>query len=82
MTKDLPEENKVDDQGTEQSEAIEILRSVRDEAFDGNNSSLATALGRSDKQVEGWFDGTETIDDDVIMKARGLAKERNVGAGG
>lgn len=79
MTKDLPTENKVDDQGAGQSDAVEVLRSVRDGAFAGNNASLATALGRSQEQVEGWFNGTETIDDDVVMKARGIAKERNVG---
>ncbi len=78
MTKNLPVENKVDDQGAGQSDAVEVLRLVRDEAFAGNNASLATALGRSEEQVEGWFNGTETIDDDVIMKARGIAQERNV----
>lgn len=79
MTKDLPTENKVDDQGAGQSDAVEVLRLVRDGAFAGNNASLATALGRSEEQVEGWFNGTETIDDDVVMKARGIAQERNVG---
>lgn len=79
MTKDLPKENKVDDQGTGQSDAVDVLQRVRDGAFDGNNASLATALGRSEEQVEGWFNGTETVDDDVVMKARGIAMERNVG---
>lgn len=81
MTKDLPKENKVDDQGTGQSDAVDLLRSVRDEAFDGNNASLATALGRSEEQVEGWFNGSGTVDDDVVMKARGIAKERAVELG-
>jgi hypothetical protein len=72
------QENVVDDQGTTQDEARSILETLRDQAFASSNEQLATALGRSVEQVEGWLDGTEEIDDDAIMKARGITNNRDV----
>jgi hypothetical protein len=71
-------DNVVDDRGTSQQEAVSILRNLRDHGFASSNEQLATALGRSAQQVEGWLDGAEEIDDDVVMKARGIAQQRNV----
>ena len=70
--------NIVDDQGTTQDQARSLLQNLRDEGFDSSNEQLAIALGRSEEQVEGWLNGTEEIDDDVIMKARGIATNREV----
>lgn len=74
-------DQQVDDQGTTQEEAKRMLTTLRDRGFDGDNEQLATALGRSGEQVRGWLDGTETIDDDVVMKARGIALNRGVEVG-
>jgi len=71
-------DNVVDDRGTTQEEAVSILRNLRDHGFASSNEQLAVALGRSSQQVEGWLDGSEEIDDDVVMKARGIAQQRNV----
>jgi hypothetical protein len=71
-------EQKVDDKGTDQEEAKRMLTALRDRGFEGDNGQFAVALGRSVEQVQGWLDGTETIDDDVVMKARGIALNRNV----
>lgn len=69
---------QVDDKGTNQAEAVEMLKSLRDDAFEGSDEKLAVALGRPVEEVESWFDGTALIDDDVAMKMRGIAKERGV----
>ena len=74
-------EQQVDDKGTDQEEAKRMLTALRDRGFEGDNEKLATALGRSIEQVQGWLDGTETIDDDVVMKARGIALNRGIGVG-
>ena len=74
-------DQQVDDKGTDQEEARRMLTALRDRGFDADNEKLATALGRSIEQVEGWLDGTETIDDDVVMKARGIALNRGIGVG-
>lgn len=74
-------DQQVDDKGTDQEEAKRMLVALRDRGFEGDNEKFATALGRSIEQVQGWLDGTETIDDDVVMKAKGIALNRGVGLG-
>ena len=71
-------EQQVDDKGTDQDEAQRILTTVRDQGFDGDNGKFAVALGRSEEQVQAIINGAETIDDDVVMKARGIALNRGI----
>jgi len=66
----------VDDHGTDQFEAANILKQVRDAAFDSSDEKLALALGRPTEEIEEWTNGSGLIDGDVVMKARGLALER------
>jgi plasmid maintenance system antidote protein VapI len=68
----------VDDRGTNQSEAENILRDLRDRAFDSSDEKLALALGRPTEEIESLIGGEEVIDDDLVMKARGIAEERGV----
>ncbi|MDQ5846453.1 MAG: hypothetical protein M3539_14270 [Acidobacteriota bacterium] len=70
--------NAVDDQGTSENEGREMLRRLRDAGFDGSDEKLALALGRPVEEVQGWMGGAEPVDDDVVMKARGIAKERGI----
>ncbi len=71
-------DQQVDDKGTDQVEAQRMLTTLRDQGFEGNNEKFAVALGRSEEQVEGMISGAETIDDDVVMKARGIALNRGI----
>ena len=71
-------DQKVDDKGTDQEEAKSILTTLRDQGFDADNEKLAVALGRTNEQVEAMISGAETIDDDVVMKARGIAIHRGI----
>ena len=68
----------VDDRGTLQDEAAKILRNLRDRAFEASDERLALALGRPPEEIAAWNAGTEVIDDDVVMKARGIAMHRGV----
>jgi len=72
------DDQQVDDKGTDQEQARQILTALRDRGFDGDNAKLATALGRSSEQIEVLLNGAETIDDDVVMKARGIALNRGI----
>ena len=72
------ETDALDDQGTSQEEAAEILQILRDEAFESSDEKLALALGRTPEEVKDWFNGNEPIDGDVLLKARALAMERGV----
>lgn len=71
-------DQEVDDKGTDQEEAKIILTKLRDQGFDADNAKLAVVLGRSVEQVEAMISGAETIDDDVVMKARGIAINRGI----
>ena len=71
-------EGVVDDRGTGQAEAAQILRNLRDRGFESSDEKLAIALGRPLEEVAAWNSGQELIDDDVVMKARGIALHRGV----
>jgi hypothetical protein len=71
-------DQEVDDKGTNQEDAQHMLEALRDEGFDSDNEKLAKALGRTIEQVDGMIKGAETIDDDVVMKARGIALNRGI----
>jgi hypothetical protein len=71
-------EGAVDDRGTSQSEGRALLKRLRDGGFEGSDEKLAVALGRPVEEVTAWTGGAEAVDDDVIMKARGIAKERGI----
>ena len=68
----------VDDRGTGQEKAARILRNLRDRAFEASDEKLALALGRPLEEITAWDAGLEVIDDDVVMKARGIAMYRGV----
>lgn len=71
-------DNTVDDRGTGQEEASQILRNLRDRAFEASDEKLAVALGRPVEEIAAWDRGLELIDDDAVMKARGIALHRGV----
>ena len=77
-TNDKRTSNPLDNQGTNQTEGRAILKRLRDGAFDGSDEQLALALGRPVEEVEAWTGGADPLDDDVLMKARGIAQERGV----
>ncbi|MDQ3180011.1 MAG: hypothetical protein M3Q33_05770 [Acidobacteriota bacterium] len=71
-------ENIVDDKGTTQKQAIELLNNLCREGFDDDVSRLALALGRPAEEIEDFVNGDETIDDDLVMKVRGIAVQRGI----
>ncbi len=77
-TSEIFGDNIVDDRGTDQGKAAKILRNLRDRAFEASDEKLAVALGRPLDEVTAWGVGSELIDDDVVMKARGIAMHRGV----
>jgi hypothetical protein len=71
-----PSAHEIDDQGTDQAQASQILRSIRDNVFDASDEKLALALGRPTQEIEEWTGGNGLIDGDVLMKARTLGMQR------
>ena len=76
--KDKLTNQPVDDRGTNETEGRAILKRLRDRGFEKSDEKLALALGRPTEEVQGWTGGAEPVDDDVVMKARGIARERGV----
>ena len=70
--------NALDDRGTDVAGGLALLKRLRDAGFDGDDEKFAVALGRPIEEVEAWVAGTEPPDDDIIMKARGIAQERGI----
>ena len=69
----------VDDRGTSQAEGRALLKELRDRGFDSNDEQLAVALGRPVEEVAAWMSGGgDPVDDDIIMKARGIATQRGI----
>ena len=71
-------DNPVDDRGTDAAGGLELLRRLRDNGFESDDEKFAVALGRPVKEVAAWMSGSEPPDDDIIMKARGIAQERGI----
>ena len=70
--------NALDDRGTDAAGGLALLKRLRDSGFEGDNEKFAVALGRPIEEVAAWVAGTEPPDDDIIMKARGIAQERGI----
>jgi len=70
--------NPLDDRGLDNTGGLALLKRLRDQGFEGDNEKFAVALGRPVEEVEAWINGSEELDDDIIMKARGIARERGI----
>ncbi|HVF49377.1 MAG TPA: hypothetical protein VNA19_04780 [Pyrinomonadaceae bacterium] len=68
----------LDDRGLDEAGGLALLRRLRDEGFEADTEKLSVALGRPVEEVEAWMQSAEPPDDDIIMKARGIAKERGI----
>jgi hypothetical protein len=71
-------ENALDDRGTDNAAGLALLKRLRDEGFDSDDEKFALALGRPAEEVSAWMQGSGELDDDIIMKARGIAQERGI----
>jgi len=58
------------------AERLELLKKLKEQAFESSDAHLALAMGRPVEEIEAWFSGAEEIDEDAEMKIHGLAQER------
>ncbi|HEV8590951.1 MAG TPA: hypothetical protein VGQ55_02535 [Pyrinomonadaceae bacterium] len=73
-----PKEHIVDDKGTGQEKAWTLLNGLLFHGFNGRVDELAIALGRSEEEIQELLRKGGVVDDDLTMKIRGIANERNV----
>ena len=68
----------VDYFGTTQSQALEIFKNFSENGFDNDIEKLALVLGRTPTEMSNLLTGSEVIDDDLVLKIRGIASQRNI----
>ena len=68
--------NVLDDLGTTPEEARQLLKKLLGDNFDDEIDLLAEALGRPTSEIEELINGHQPIDEDLLMKMRGLEQER------
>ncbi|HQU83825.1 MAG TPA: hypothetical protein PKY59_11895 [Pyrinomonadaceae bacterium] len=68
----------VDSDGTTQIEAQSMVKNLCERGFSGDVGQMATVLGRTLDEIENVCSGKEEIDDDLAMKIKGIAQERNI----
>lgn len=66
------------DQSSEQKNARRLLHSFCENGFDGSVSSCALVLGRTSEELGSMLHEDALIDEDLIMKLRGIADERGI----
>lgn len=69
----------IDDKQTTREEARSILKALCDDAFSGDTKRAALALGRDAEEINAILDGEENVDEDLLMKIRGIADKRDLG---
>ncbi len=57
------------------------LRSFCENGFEGDIAASALVLGRPEEEINRMLDGIEPIDEDLVMKLRGIAEERGIDIG-
>lgn len=68
----------IDDFGTTEGKAKEILSDLLFNGFDNEIDLLAIALGRPTEELKDFLNGDQEIDNDLLMKMRGIAEERGI----
>lgn len=74
----MDEKNIIDDLGTTEGKAKEIMSDLLFNGFDNDLEQLALALGRPQEELKDFLEGNQEIDNDLLMKMRGIAEEREI----
>ena len=66
---------------TSPEESREMLQAFCENGFDGSIEATALALGRDDDEIGEFLTGENEVDDDLLMKIRGIAEQRHIDIG-
>jgi hypothetical protein len=66
---------------TSPEESREMLQAFCENGFDGSIEATALALGRDDDEIGEFLTGENEVDDDLLMKIRGIAQQRHIDIG-
>ena len=63
---------------TDEQPSPELLRHFIDNGFESDIGKAAIVLGRTPEELESMLNGEMVVDDDLEMKIRGIADERDI----
>jgi hypothetical protein len=66
-----------DEKGTGQDAARQEIKQFCERHFGGDVSGAAVALGRTEDEINEMITGAAEVDDDLMMKLRGIDQERS-----
>jgi hypothetical protein len=66
---------------TNEGSGKQLLADMLANGFNGDMSRLALALGRDQTELDDMLAGRMPVDDDLEMKIRGIAQEREIPIG-
>ena len=66
---------------TSPDDARQMLKAFCENGFDGSIEAAALALGREDDEIQEMLQGDEQVDEDLVMKLRGIAYQRDIDIG-
>jgi plasmid maintenance system antidote protein VapI len=75
------DDNVTDLSQTSPEESREMLQAFCENGFDGSIEATALALGRDDDEIQELLTGENEVDDDLLMKIRGIAQQRHIDIG-
>jgi hypothetical protein len=55
-----------------------LLQQLCNNGFDGSISACALALGRDAQEIGDMLNESSAVDEDLVMKIRGIAEERGI----
>jgi len=55
-----------------------ILNAILNKGFDGDVNRLGIVLGRPNEELNQFLSGDQAVDEDLIMKMRGIALQRGI----
>ena len=76
-----PDDNVMDISLIGPLDARQMLRAFCENGFDGSIEAAALALGRDDEEIRRLLEGENEVDDDLLMKIRGIAQQRDIEIG-
>lgn len=74
----LGENNIVDDQGTDQETARQMLQNLCERGFENDLNEAALVLGRPVDELKQILAAEFHVDDDLAMKMKGIAEMRGI----
>jgi hypothetical protein len=74
-------DNIVDDQGTDQQAAREMLLRFCEQGFKNDIAAAALVLGRPEDELKQIMDEQFFVDVDLAMKIKGIAQARSINIG-